>query len=335
MFVGEKIDMEYTLQMGLWNSVFAVPTALVDRYLKLAGKEQLQVLLWMLRHGGESVSPELLAEELGLDQDSVLDGLEYWVQEGLLTGKSGEFSPAPVQEAPRPTPAPAAAPQKELDKLPPKKRLLKPDTQHLTARMGESPEICFLMQEAETTFGKTISPAMASTLLTICDDYGLPVEVVVMLIHYAKEVGKTGTSYIDSVARDWAQSGIFTLEAAESKLQDLDQRRQAWAKVQSAAGLPRRSPSKKEEDAAFRWVWEWKFTVEMLSAAYERCVDNTGKFNVNYIDKILDGWHKNGVRNLQELEALDAKKKEDRENTKTYDIEELEKMSFFDLPEEL
>ena len=94
MFVGEKIDMEYTLQMGLWNSVFAVPTALVDRYLKLAGKEQLQVLLWMLRHGGESVSPELLAEELGLDQDSVLDGLEYWVQEGLLTGKSGEFSPA-------------------------------------------------------------------------------------------------------------------------------------------------------------------------------------------------------------------------------------------------
>ena len=191
------------------------------------------------------------------------------------------------------------------------------------------------MQEAETTFGKTISPAMASTLLTICDDYGLPVEVVVMLIHYAKEVGKTGTSYIDSVARDWAQSGIFTLEAAESKLQDLDQRRQAWAKVQSAAGLPRRSPSKKEEDAAFRWVWEWKFTVEMLSAAYERCVDNTGKFNVNYIDKILDGWHKNGVRNLQELEALDAKKKGDRENTKTYDIEELEKMSFFDLPEEL
>lgn len=328
--------MEYTLHMGLWNSVFAVPTVLVDRYLKLAGKEQLQVLLWMLRHGGEAVTPETLANNLGLDQDTVLDAVEYWVQEGLLAGKEGELSPVPVTAEPvRPSPAAVPAPQKEPDKLPPKKRLLKPDTQHLTARMGESPEIRFLMQEAETTFGKTISPAMASTLLTICDDYGLPVEVVVMLIHYAKEVGKTGTSYIDSVARDWAQSGIFTLEAAESKLQDLDRRRQAWAKVQSAAGLPRRSPSKKEEDAAFRWIWEWKFTGEMLSAAYERCVDNTGKFNVSYIDKILEGWHKNGVRNLQELEALDAKKKEERETAKTYDIEELEKMSFFDLPEEL
>ena len=55
--------MDYILHMGAWNSVFAVPTSLVDRYLKLAGKEQLQVLLWMLRHGGEAVAPETLARE--------------------------------------------------------------------------------------------------------------------------------------------------------------------------------------------------------------------------------------------------------------------------------
>ena len=58
--------MEYTLHMGPWSSVFAVPTALVDRYIKLAGKEQLQVLLWMLRHGGEAVQPDLLAQALGM-----------------------------------------------------------------------------------------------------------------------------------------------------------------------------------------------------------------------------------------------------------------------------
>lgn len=328
--------MDYILHMGAWNSVFAVPTSLVDRYLKLAGKEQLQVLLWMLRHGGEAVAPETLARELGTDVDSVLDALDYWVQEGLLTGSKVELSPAAAQGPTPPTaaaPAPAQSP--EAEPLPPRKRLVKPDMQHVVVRMGESDSIKYLMQEAETIFGKTLSPAMASTLLTICDDYGLPVEVAVMLIHYAKEVGKTGTAYIDSVARDWAQSGIFTLEAAEQRLQELGERRQAWAKVQSAAGLPRRAPSKKEEDAAYRWVFQWKFTGEMLSAAYERCVDNTGKFNVNYINKVLEGWRKNGVRNLQELEELETKKKEDREAAKSYDIDELEKMSFFDLPEEL
>ena len=325
--------MEYRLHMGPWNSVFAVPTALVDRYLKLAGKEQLQVLLWMLRHGGEAFSPEALAQELALDQDAVLDSLDYWQQEGLLASREGQLTPAAQPEASQAPAAPQAPAQ--APGLPPKRRLVRPDTQHLAARMGESEEIRFLMQEAQATFGKTISPAMAATLLAMCDDYGLPVEVVVMLLHYAKDVGKTGTAYLDSVARDWAESGVFTLEAAEKKLQELEEHRQAWAKVQSAAGLPRRAPSRKEEDAAYRWVYQWKFTGEMLRAAYERCVDNTGKFNISYINKILEGWHKQGARNLQEVEALEAKKKEEREQGTSYDIDQLEKMSFFDLPEEL
>lgn len=325
--------MEYRLHMGPWNSVFAVPTALVDRYLKLAGKEQLQVLLWMLRHSGEAFSSEALAQELALDQDAVLDALDYWQQEGLLASREGQLTPAAQPEASQAPAAPQAPAQ--APGLPPKRRLVRPDTQHLAARMGESEEIRFLMQEAQATFGKTISPAMAATLLAMCDDYGLPVEVVVMLLHYAKDVGKTGTAYLDSVARDWAESGVFTLEAAEKKLQELEEHRQAWAKVQSAAGLPRRAPSRKEEDAAYRWVYQWKFTGEMLRAAYERCVDNTGKFNISYINKILEGWHKQGARNLQEVDALEAKKKEEREQGTSYDIDQLEKMSFFDLPEEL
>ena len=99
--------MEYRLHMGPWNSVFAVPTALVDRYLKLAGKEQLQVLLWMLRHGGEAFSPEALAQELALDQDAVLDALDYWQQEGLLANREGQLTPAAQPEAP---PGPGGAP---------------------------------------------------------------------------------------------------------------------------------------------------------------------------------------------------------------------------------
>lgn len=326
--------MDYILNMGPWSSVFAVPTSLVDRYIKLAGKEQLQVLLWMLRHGEEAVSPEKLAQELGIATDSVLDALDYWIQEGLLAGTEGELSPAPQVETGQPTVSLAPA-QPASPPLPPRKRVVKPDMQHVVARIAESGEIKYLLQEAETIFGKTLSPAMTSTLVSLCDDYGLPVEVAVMLIHYAKDAGKTTPAYIDTVGRDWAESGILTLQDAERKIQLLGERQQAWAKVQSAAGLDRRKPSPKEEEAAYRWVVEWKFTSEMLSAAYARCVDNTGKFNVNYINKVLEGWHKNGVRNLQELEALETKKQEERDKSKSYDIEELEKMSFFDLPEEL
>ena len=97
--------------------------------------------------------------------------------------------------------------------------------------------------------------------------------------------------------------------------------------MQSAAGMPRRSPSKKEEEPPPLGV-PVEVHQEMLTAAYERCVDNTGKFSAGYINKILEGWHRSGVRNLRELEQLEARKREDRGSGKSYDIEELERMSF-------
>lgn len=336
--------MEYSLDIGAWNTVFAVPCALVDKHIKLAGKEQLQVILWLLRHGGESVSAEGLAEALGISRDSVLDALDYWIDRGLVAEKSGKLLPVPQAEASKNPEAMAASeptepeteqkPAPEAKPLPPKKRMAKPDASYLAARARESDAIRSLLQEAEATLG-ILSPAMTAVLLASCDDYGLPVEVVVMLLHYAKEVGKTGTAYIDSVARDWAESGVFTLEAAEAKLQELSEKRLAWGKVSIAAGLPKRSPSKKEEEAAYRWVYEWNFLPELLSAAYERCVDNTGKFSAAYMNRILERWYKKGIKTMEQVTAEEQNRQEETKKPSSYDIDEVERLSFFDLPEEL
>lgn len=333
--------MEYRLDIGLWNHIFAVPAALVDRHLKLAGKEQLQVILWLLRHPERGFAPEHLAQELGMPEETALDCLDYWEDRGLLASAMGELRPVPQPEAVSSVPALVASepeappPEEKPKKLPPPKRMVRPDTGHLIARMEESEAVRFLMQEAESTLGKTLSPAMSALLLAVTDDYGLPVEVTVMLIHYAKEVGKTGTSYIDSVARDWSESGIFTIDAAEAKLQDLSRRRLAWGKVCAAAGLGKRSPSKNEEEYANRWVNQWNFSQDMLAEAYDRCVDHIGKFNAKYMDRVLTDWEAQGIRSLQDLDAVKREEEEKKVQAKSYDIDELEQMSHFDLPEEL
>lgn len=345
--------MDYRLDIGMWNQVFAVPCALVDRHLKLAGKEQLQVLLFALRHAGEEFSPESLAQTLGMTTGQALDGLEYWCDRGLLSQSGQELLPVPqndVQTANDPAiqaaqpHAPAgleAPPQTPVGKpsLPPRKRLLRPDGEHLTARLAESENIRYLMQEAEATLGRTLSPAMSTLLLTITDDYGLPAEVTVMLLHYAQEVGRIGTSYIDSVARDWAESGIFSLEAAEEKLQQLTKARLAWGKVSSAAGLSKRSPSRSEEEKACRWVYEWGFSQEMLESAYEACVDHTGKFSASYMDKVLTGWNGLNIKDRKTLEQhnqeISSKKQNRNGAEKSYDIDELEQLSHLRLPDKL
>ena len=334
--------MDYRLDIGMWNQVFAVPCALVDRHLKLAGKEQLQVLLYALRHAGEGFTPEGVASDLGMTADEALDGLEYWCDRGLMSQSGNTLLPVPpaveVPAAPQPPAAQEEAPA-EKPGLPPRKRLLRPDGEPLTARLSESESIRYLMQEAEATLGKTLSPAMSSLLLTVTDDYGLPVEVTIMLLHYAQEVGRTGTSYIDSVARDWAESGIFSLEAAEEKLRQLTNVRLAWGKVSAAAGLTKRSPTKSEEEKACRWVYEWGFSQEMLEAAYEACADHTGKFSASYMDKVLGGWQKLGIFNRADLEkhkqAASAKKEAIGGTQKSYDISELAELASLRLPDKL
>lgn len=345
--------MDYRLDIGMWNQVFAVPCALVDRHLKLAGKEQLQVLLFALRHAGEGFTPEGLAQALGMSAGQALDGLDYWCDRGLLSQSGRELLPVPQDDSlmannqapqaaqPHATAEPEAPIQAPAEKpaLPPRKRLLRPDGEHLTARLAESENIRYLMQEAEATLGKTISPAMSALLLTITDDYGLPAEVTVMLLHYAQDVGRIGTSYIDSVARDWAESGIFSLEAAEEKLQQLTKARLAWGKVSAAAGLSKRSPSKSEEEKACRWVYEWGFSQEMLEAAYEACVDHTGKFSASYMDKVLTGWKGLNIKDRKTLEQhnqeMSIKKQSSASAEKSYDIDELEQLSHLRLPDKL
>ena len=59
--------MGYALQLGAWSSVFAVPGALVDRYIKTADGDQLKVILWLLRNNGRSYSAEEIGEAVGLN----------------------------------------------------------------------------------------------------------------------------------------------------------------------------------------------------------------------------------------------------------------------------
>nr|MDE7398083.1 DNA replication protein DnaD [Oscillospiraceae bacterium] len=73
--------MFYSLNVGDWNSVFAVPSSVVDNYIKLASGNSLKLLLYLLRHGGEKIPGEKLAEELGFTEMGELeDAALFWVQ---------------------------------------------------------------------------------------------------------------------------------------------------------------------------------------------------------------------------------------------------------------
>ena len=316
--------MGYKLELGAWSAVFAVPNALVDRYIKEADGDQLKVMLWLLRHNGRPYAAEDLAAALG-----------FWMKSGLIcsvdTPLDTALTPNHVESPTPVAPQPKAAPTQPQRSTAPK-RMLRPDGLYISERVESSPEIRHLVEEAQNLLGKTLSPALSGTLIQAHEDYGLPCEVILMLIAYANKIGRANTSYIESTVRNWADSNILSIAAAEEKLRELDETAIAWKRCENAFGITsRRAPSKNESQFAHRWVFEWRMPDELLNEAYNRCVDNTGKVNMKYINAILESWHNAGIHTLKEAvdERIAAEARREGAHKPSYDLDEYEKYDIF------
>ena len=110
------------------------------------------------------------------------------------------------------------------------------------------------MQEAQQILGRTISPALSSILLSIHDDDGLPVDVIIMLLAYVKSIGKDNSNYIESVAKNWAQKKSSPTSRRKKNCGSSSETAQMWRNVENALGISHRSPSAREEQYVRRWM---------------------------------------------------------------------------------
>jgi DnaD/phage-associated family protein len=340
--------MSFTINLGVWNSVFAVPCSVVDNNIKLAGSVQLKVLLWVLRHAGEPIEAEDIARALGIDCADVKDAMLYWQETGVIVSRDDVITPSPVPETTKPAekdvpfqPEGKAAETPEERPRRVLSRPQKPDSAFVAKRMEESEEIACLMQTAQEILGRLISGGDSATLLMIHDDFGLPSDVIIMLMQYAVSIGKGNMRYIEKVAIDWADEGITTHEKAEERLRLLSEEQKAWRVVEQAIGIPHRTPSKREEGFAPIWVNQWKFSPEMIREAYDRTIDGAGKYQTAYMNRILERWYKAGIktpkqaaderieRNTAASEKAKGTKPEQKKQY-SFDIDEYERTSIYD-----
>ncbi len=271
--------MNYKINIDVYRNIFGVPCDVADKHVKLASHSALKVLLFFMRNGLEAIDSDT-PRRLAITEAELNEALIYWNQVGVLTAEKAEATS--TVDAPSPTVNVA-------------ERNKRPDRAEVARRIAESEEIAHVLRQAESVFGRTLKPAEMASLIYIMDSLSLKASITLMLVQYAAAEGRLSPSFIESTAVRWANEGISSVRDAEKELQAADQRRGAWQVVCRAMGIDHRRPSQKEEESAARWVNEWAFSDAMLRLAYDQCVDHTGKFSMQYINTILDNWHKNGV----------------------------------------
>lgn len=339
--------MSYSVNPSMFKSIFAVPADIVDKHIRLANEHQLKVLLWILRNSPDSPDINAMCKALKIKREDADDYLQYWVLTGVISSDGNEtVQSRTVKEEIKPIDPKAPA---EIIKLPEiqLEAPSKPSSAEILKRIDESPEIGHLFNEAQIKLGKTIGYDGQCTLLLLHDHYGLPTEVLFMLIEYCVSVGKTNYGYIETVGKDWGNKEIDTLEKAADRIASLKNANSIWKEVASTAGLNNPRPTTKQASLISKWNKEFGYGADIIYLAYEEMANHTGKLNFNYMDKILTTWYQAGVKSSSDIDALKSmtqnkpdtkseksgsakpQKSNALEHKASYDLDAFEKESLF------
>ncbi len=302
--------MNYSLNAGDWNSIFAVPSSVVDKYIKLASGGSLKLLLFLLRHGGKIFTDKELCETLGFRREGELeDAALFWVQRGIIRAEKGSLTTAPEEPIQTILPEVSNIEEKVIKTVQPVPSVKKMSDNgaaiytsgDIADRIKQDPAIKYLFAEAEKLYKTTLTPPQSRTILTLVDHYGLPAEVAIMLLSYCFKIGKTTSGYIQSVAQTWSDDDIRTVSAADERLAKLEKRFSVEERLRTAMELKTKFSQKQ---LAFIKVWseDWCFNEDMILLAYELTLDNTGGMNFNYTNKILENWHNDGLSTREAVE---------------------------------
>lgn len=212
--------MSINIDLGAWNSIFAVPSKVVDEGLKFSDGVKLKVLLFVLRNAGHSVDDTEISKATGVNVTDIPEALDYWVSMGVFNRIENTFTPVknneefvsapqtpaqteqtpqpvqtvlqPQQTVSQPVQAVQEPVKQETEQSPkenaeePQKhftvtRPQKPDFVFTAQRLAVDEELKMLVEETQTTLGKVLSNSDIATLLMLKDTCGLPLDVIFML----------------------------------------------------------------------------------------------------------------------------------------------------------
>ena len=323
--------MSYMVNPQAWGAVFPVPVDVVDKNIRLAGAVQLKVLLWMLRHSTNGIDIEKLHEDIGISKVDAEDALHYWIEAGIIISDNN-VSPIKNQSEISHNETKKTSPVTERKKDIP---YIKPNMNQIVARCTENPEIKDMFSEVQSILSKTIGHDGQSTLLMLHDSYGLPVEVILMLVEYCSSIGKDSFVYISKVGRDWGEKEIDTIEKADEQISCLRTSNSLWNELRQLAGIQTPKPTNIQVKFLNEWKNELGFDIDMIFSAYEEMANNCSRISFPYMDKVLKNWYSDNIKSVDDLEKHKSARQKSASASKSsnqasYDIDEFTKRALND-----
>ena len=319
------IMKELKLTKYVQTNATVLDNEFIDHYMVRANGEYVKVYLLLLRHmnqssGGLSVSE--LADLLECTEKDILRALRYWKSEGLLD----YLDDTPDDPSPKSTaPSPAASSGLHdvqsgymtssipADSVSDSAALASTTNIQQYRSRKERAEFKELLFVAEQYLGKTLSATDIDQITYFYDTLNMSAELIEYLIEYCVENGHKSMHYINKVALSWHEENITTVNLA--KTSSFLYNKNCYC-VLNAYGIKGRGPAASEIAYIRKWSEEYGFALEVILEACDRTMNSIHQPSFDYTDSILKRWKDKNVRQLKDIDAVDADYRKEKERAK-------------------
>ena len=269
----------------------------VDKLIRAGDSDAALLYLYMLKTHGQS-TPDEASAAMGKSAGWIASAMAVLSRLGLIKhdSASGEDSDQPP---------PLNAPPVE------EPRRYTPD--EIKREIENGSNFSALVDEAQRSLGKILSPDELERFFGIYDALRLPAEVIMLLItHCIAESRGRGDGrmpsmrYIEKAAFTWEREGIFSLDRAEEYLKALETRKSIRGEIKAALQISGRELSPTEKHYIDDWI-AMGFGAEAIAIAYDRTIMKTGKPAFGYMNSIINNWHSKSIHTPKEIVEKEGK----------------------------
>lgn len=319
------IMKELKLTKYVQTNATVLDNEFIDHYMVRANGEYVKVYLLLLRHMNHSsgyLSVSELADLLECTEKDILRALRYWKSEGLLD----YLDDTPDDPSPKSTaPSPAASSGLHdvqsgymtssipADSVSDSAALASTTNIQQYRSRKERAEFKELLFVAEQYLGKTLSATDIDQITYFYDTLNMSAELIEYLIEYCVENGHKSMHYINKVALSWHEKNITTVNLA--KTSSFLYNKNCYC-VLNAYGIKGRGPAASEIAYIRKWSEEYGFALEVILEACDRTMNSIHQPSFDYTDSILKRWKDKNVRQLKDIDAVDADYRKEKERAK-------------------
>ena len=277
------------------DRIAVLPVASDPALLRMATREQLAVLIAVMSENEFSYLS--VAERTGATRVQIEEALVYWQNAGILHVEHTAPHESVREDKAAP---PAVQILHRADQLP------HYNTDETARFLEKNPSTAALLDCCQKEWGKIFNTSEAEIIIGLLDYLSLGPEYILLLCSFCSRKGKRSLRYMEKMAISLHDAGITDYEQLEIYLQKLEQADAAEAGLRKIFGIGQRALIKKEKEAFFRWITEWKMPPEVIERAYEITITRTKEPSIPYTNAILEKWNAENIRTLEAVEAAEA-----------------------------